>query len=53
KIQLTDERRKIQQEVDEVVIKAVKAHADGRLLRRYLKTGFQLWNKVLPHKLKF
>jgi len=53
KIQLTDERRKLQQEVDEVVIKAVKAHADGKLLRRYLKTGFQLWNKMLPHKLKF
>jgi len=53
KFQLTDERRQTQREVDDVVIEAVKAHPDRKLLRRYLKTQFQLWNKMLPHKMKF
>jgi large subunit ribosomal protein L6e len=53
KPQLSDERRQAQSTVDSDVLNAIKAHADSRLLRRYLKSRFQLWNGVLPHKLKF
>jgi len=53
KPQLSDERREAQRNVDTTVLAAIKAHADSRLLRRYLKSRFQLWNGVLPHKLKF
>jgi len=50
---LSDERREAQRTVDTAVLNAIKANADSRLLRRYLKSRFQLWNGVLPHKLKF
>jgi len=53
KPQLSDERRKAQLDVDSAVLSAIKANADSRLLRSYLKSRFQLWNGVLPHKLKF
>lgn len=53
KPQLSDERRQTQRTVDTSVLNAIKAHADRKLLRRYLKSRFQLWNGVLPHKLKF
>jgi len=53
KPQVSDERRQAQRDVDTAVLNAIKAHADSRLLRRYLKSRFQLWNGVLPHKLKF
>jgi len=51
--QLSDERRQAQSTVDTAVLNVIKANADSRLLRRYLKSRFQLWNGVLPHKLKF
>jgi len=53
KSQLSEERRQAQRTVDSTVLAAIKAHADSRLLRRYIKSRFQLWNGVLPHKLKF
>jgi large subunit ribosomal protein L6e len=53
KPQLSDERRQAQTGVDPAVVNAIKANADSRLLRRYLKSRFQLWNGVLPHKLNF
>jgi large subunit ribosomal protein L6e len=53
KPQLSDERRQAQRDADATVLAAIKAHADSRLLRRYLKSRFQLWNGVLPHKLKY
>jgi large subunit ribosomal protein L6e len=53
KPQLSDERRQSQLDVDSAVLSAIKASADSRLLRRYIKSRFQLWNGVLPHKLKF
>ncbi|CAF1206458.1 unnamed protein product [Adineta ricciae] len=53
KTQLSDERRQTQRDIDTAVLAAIKAHSDSRLLRRYLKSRFQLWNGVLPHKLKF
>jgi len=53
KTPLSAERREAQRTTDAAVISAIKAHADSRLLRRYLKSRFQLWNGVLPHKLKF
>lgn len=53
KPQLSEDRRQAQRTVDSAVINAIKANADSRLLRRYLKSRFQLWNGVLPHKLKF
>jgi large subunit ribosomal protein L6e len=53
KPQLSEERRQAQSTVDAAVLNAIKAHADSRLLRQYLKSRFQLWNGVLPHKLRF
>ncbi|CAF4007153.1 unnamed protein product, partial [Rotaria magnacalcarata] len=53
KTPLSAERREAQSTTDVAVLNAIKAHADSRLLRRYLKSRFQLWNGVLPHKLKF
>lgn len=53
KPQWSEERRQAQKTVDAAVLNAIKAHSDSRLLRRYLKSRFQLWNGVLPHKLKF
>jgi len=53
KTQLSDERRQAQRTTDAAVLTAIKAHADRRILRRYLKSRFQLWNGVLPHKMKF
>jgi hypothetical protein len=50
---LSDERREAQRTVDTAVLNVIKANADSRLLRRYLKSRFQLWNGVLPHKMKF
>jgi len=53
KTPFSDERRQTQRNVDTAVLSAIKANTDSRLLRRYLKCRFQLWNGVLPHKLKF
>jgi len=53
KTQLSDERRQAQRSIDTAILSAIKAQADSRLLRRYLKSRFQLWNGVLPHKLRF
>jgi large subunit ribosomal protein L6e len=53
KTPLNEERRQAQLNVDTAVLNAIKAQADSRLLRRYLKSRFQLWNGVLPHKLNF
>jgi len=53
KPQVSDERRQAQSNTDLAVLNAIKAHADSRILRRYLKSRFQLWNGVLPHKMKF
>jgi large subunit ribosomal protein L6e len=53
KPQLSEERRQAQLDVDTAVLNAIKANSDARLLRRYLKSRFQLWNGILPHKLKF
>jgi len=50
---LSQERREAQRVVDEALIKAIRLHKDRKLLRLYLKTRFQLWNGVLPHKLRF
>ncbi|CAF1184275.1 unnamed protein product [Adineta steineri] len=53
KTQLSDERRQAQRTVDSGILSAIKANADSRILRKYLKSRFQLWNGVLPHKLRF
>ncbi|CAF2516164.1 unnamed protein product [Rotaria sp. Silwood2] len=53
KPKLSEERNQAQLSVDKVVLNTIKTHADSRLLRRYLKSRFQLWNGVLPHKMKF
>jgi large subunit ribosomal protein L6e len=53
KPQLSDDRRQAQRTTDATILNAIKSHADSRILRRYLKSRFQLWNGVLPHKMKF
>jgi len=53
KPQLSEQRRQAQRNTDSVILNAIKAHGDSRILRRYLKSRFQLWNGILPHKMKF
>jgi large subunit ribosomal protein L6e len=53
KPKLSEERQAAQRTADSEILNAIKANADARLLRSYLKSRFQLWNGVLPHKLKF
>jgi large subunit ribosomal protein L6e len=53
KPQLSEERHQAQRTVDTAILGAIKSNADSRLLRRYLKSRFQLWNGILPHKMKF
>jgi large subunit ribosomal protein L6e len=53
KSQLSDERRQAQRTTDLAVLNAIKAHADSRLLRQYLKSRFKLLNCVLTQKLHF
>lgn len=46
-------RKKDQKEVDAAVVKAIKAHEDGKFLAKYLKSMFALHSSQYPHRMKF
>merc|ERR1712111_48454 len=47
----SDQRKADQVTVDKGLIEAVKKHADGKLLKQYLRTGFGLSKGEYPHKM--
>lgn len=49
----SEQRVKDQVTVDTQLISAIKAHPDGKALRGYLSSLFQLKNKDYPHKMVF
>merc|ERR1711974_404383 len=49
----SDQRKADQVTVDKGLIEAVKKHADGKLLKQYLRTGFGLSKGEYPHKMVF
>ncbi|XP_055328596.1 60S ribosomal protein L6-like [Paramacrobiotus metropolitanus] len=49
----SEQRVKDQVDVDNQVLSAIKAEKDGKLLRDYLSSLFQLKNKQYPHQMVF
>lgn len=49
----TEQRKADQKTVDAQVLKAIKAHGEGRLVLRYLKSMFSLRTNMFPHRMKF
>ncbi|XP_013102798.1 large ribosomal subunit protein eL6 [Stomoxys calcitrans] len=48
-----EQRKKDQKEVDTAVLKAIKAHPDGKFVAKYLKSMFALHSSQYPHRMKF
>ncbi|VDN45066.1 unnamed protein product [Dibothriocephalus latus] len=53
KYSVSDERKKIQKDVDLSLIKAIKKHKSSKILPAYLKSMFSLSSKEYPHKMVF
>merc|ERR1711982_194708 len=49
----SEQRKTDQVAVDKQLLEAVKKHADGKLLKAYLRTGFGLSKGEYPHKMVF
>merc|ERR1712198_599223 len=49
----SEQRKTDQVAVDKLLLEAVKKHADGKLLKQYLRTGFGLSKGDYPHKMVF
>lgn len=49
----SEQRKTDQKTVDAAVLKAIKAHKDGRLVTRYLKSMFSLRTNQYPHRMLF
>ncbi|XP_011550373.2 60S ribosomal protein L6 [Plutella xylostella] len=49
----SEQRKTDQKSVDELVIKAIGARADKKLLRGYLKSSFGLRSSQFPHRMHF
>ena len=49
----SEQRKTDQTAVDKSLMEAVKKHADGKLLKQYLRTGFGLSKGEYPHKMVF
>merc|ERR1712168_172553 len=49
----SEQRKTDQVAVDKLLLEAVKKHADGKLLKQYLRTGFGLSKGEYPHKMVF
>ena len=47
------ERKEDQKAVDTQLLAAIKKHPDGAVLRKYLKTLFELKHGQFPHQMKF
>jgi len=50
---VTDERKKLQADVDNQILAAVKKSPDADILLNYLKVPFYLNSRMFPHALKF
>jgi len=53
KYEVTEQRKKDQHDVDDMIMKAVKESADKVVLKKYLGATFGLRHGMLPHKMKF
>jgi len=49
----SEQRKADQQTVDKSLMEALKKHADAKLLKQYLRTGFGLSKGEFPHKMVF
>ncbi|XP_003747643.1 60S ribosomal protein L6 [Galendromus occidentalis] len=49
----SDERKKLQSDVDKQLLAAIAKSADGEILKNYLKKPFGLNSRMFPHALKF
>ncbi|XP_052869039.1 60S ribosomal protein L6 isoform X2 [Anopheles cruzii] len=49
----SEQRKTDQKEVDAAVLKAVKAHKEGPVVFRYLKSMFSLRSNQYPHRMRF
>jgi len=50
---VSDDRKKLQAEVDKQILDIVLKNADAEVLKTYLKTPFALQKRMFPHALKF
>ena len=48
-----EQRKKDQKEVDSSLLKILKAHPDGKFLKKYLQNMFALGSSQYPHRMKF
>lgn len=49
----SEQRKADQKTVDAAVLKAIKAHPDAKVVRRYLKSMFSLRTNQFPHRMQF
>merc|ERR1711879_1085630 len=49
----SEQRKADQQTVDKSLMEALKKHADAKLLKQYIRTGFGLSKGEYPHKMVF
>lgn len=49
----SEQRKADQKTVDEEVLKAIKAHPEAKVVRRYLKSMFSLRTNQYPHRMQF
>ena len=49
----SEQRKADQQTVDKQVLEAIKKHADGKMLRSYLRHTFGLDKGQYPHEMSF
>merc|ERR1719483_423106 len=49
----SEERKKDQVSVDSQVLEAIKKHADGKVLKQYLRASFALSKGQFPHQMAF
>lgn len=49
----SDERKKLQSEVDSQLLTAISKSTDSEILKNYLKIPFGLNSRMFPHALKF
>merc|ERR1711994_224426 len=49
----SEQRKTDQTAVDAGILEAIKKHADGKMLKQYLRTGFGLSKGEFPHKMVF
>lgn len=49
----SEQRKADQKTVDEQVLKVIKAHPEGKFVRKYLQNMFSLTSSQYPHRMKF